>query len=145
MNDTFGVVLTTHISSAVACLVTFWIPMLSRKGGRVHVVSGKLYLALLLLTVVTAWALTVMAAMVAGARPDGTGMPLDGVSHDVTLYRLMLGTLAALALVTLAMAISGMRALKPDRGGRGVELGLFAVLALAGLGLAALGLTQTCP
>jgi len=146
MRDVFSVVLTTHIVGAVLCLVAFWIPVFSHKGGRVHVVTGKVYLALLLWTVMTAWALTAIAfTFETEARPAGTGMPLDAVADDRGTYRLLLGALASLALVTLAMAISGMRALKLDRGSRPAEKIAFGAIIAVGIGLAGLGIREARP
>lgn len=143
MSDLFSVVLRVHIVCAVLCTLTFWVPIAARKGGRLHVRSGKLYLALLVLTVFTALTLTGLAlAFDHEARPTGTGMPLDAVAADRTSYRLFLSLLSGLGVVTLAAAISGMRALHLDRPTRGLERLGHGVLGLAGLVLAGLGVAQ---
>ncbi|MFG0320442.1 MAG: hypothetical protein ACF8XB_24435 [Planctomycetota bacterium JB042] len=143
MTDAFALVLRVHIVAAVLATVTFWIPIAARKGGRLHVRSGKLYLLLLLVTVVTALALTGLSFVYEDrARPAGTGMPLDVVERDRAAYRLLLSLLAALGVVTLTAAISGMRALKLGRTTRGVEAAWHGVLAVVGVSLAGGGVSQ---
>ena len=36
----------THIAIGFTILVVFWIPVLSKKGGRLHIAAGKVYVAL---------------------------------------------------------------------------------------------------
>jgi len=48
-----------HISAGFTSIVLFWIPMLSKKGGKLHIKSGKLYVWSMWVVVITAAVLSV--------------------------------------------------------------------------------------
>jgi len=83
-----------HIAAGAAALATFAIPLLSRKGGRLHRTVGKAYVAAM--AVVSLSALLTCAARLAAGAPDPT-LPL------------FLGFLAVLAANA---AWTGLRALR---------------------------------
>jgi len=48
------ILLGIHVACGFASLVLFWLPILTRKGGKAHVIIGKIYVALMWVVVVTA-------------------------------------------------------------------------------------------
>ncbi|WP_342748243.1 hypothetical protein [Desmospora activa] len=73
----FQLFLVLHIVAGFVALAVFAIPILSRKGGRVHVVTGWIYTWAMSVVAVSAW---VMGIYRIGWDPDKTAesVPLHG-------------------------------------------------------------------
>jgi hypothetical protein len=133
-------ILVVHIAFAVGCALMFWPPLFLAKGGRAHVLIGKLYGLLLVAMTITALAVTVISfveAAEAATRPT-TGMLLDPYRSNTTVYRIHLGFLAFVAIGTIQAFAFGMGALRatPSRVGAWVHVFLATVgLAVIGAGL----------
>ncbi len=116
MTDLFLVVLRVHIVLAVAASVLMWPPLLTRKGGRVHRATGKIFYGLTVLAMTTALGLTAMELMRPhDSRPRGAGMPLDMMEGDEFLFQLYVWLLAYVALATLLATVIGVRLLRSER------------------------------
>ena len=56
MDQIFKILLYLHIAAGFSSIILFWVPMLSKKGGNIHIASGKLY-------VYAMWAVVISAAI----------------------------------------------------------------------------------
>lgn len=139
MQDTIRSILGFHIAVAVLCAVSFWPPLFLNKGGRGHVIIGKLYamfLALMTSTALTVTVLSFMDAAAAAQRPN-TGMLLDRFRSDPFVYRSHLVFLAFVAIGAVQSLIFGLRSLKPRA--RPAAVFIHSILGSCGLGIAGLG------
>lgn len=132
-------ILVVHIGFALGCAITFWPPLFLDKGGRAHVVIGKLYSLLLTLMIATALAVTAISFVdaPAAATRETTGMLLDRFRHDTSVFRIHLAFLAFVAIGTIQALAFGMRALKARPSGIGAIV--HAVLGTVGLGIVGCG------
>lgn len=60
METAYSIILTLHIVFGSLSLITFWIPVLVKKGGDIHVKVGKLYVILMWVVVVSAATLCIL-------------------------------------------------------------------------------------
>ena len=65
MESVFNFLLIAHISAGALSLILFWIPALAKKGGKLHIQTGKVY-------VIGMWIVLISAALMSGMRA-GTG------------------------------------------------------------------------
>jgi hypothetical protein len=112
--DPFNALLVVHISAGMGAVAVGLAPILTRKGSRLHRVSGRIFAVLMSLLLVCAWAMTAL-------RPD--------------VYFLALSSAASLGL------FSGLRVLgrkRPDlhTADRARPLDWIATLAATGIGVA---------
>ena len=63
MDMIFKVVLFFHIAVGTLSLITFWIPLFTKKGGNAHIKVGKIYILLMWMVVVSAALLCVLRAI----------------------------------------------------------------------------------
>ena len=121
-------VLALHIAAGTTALVSMWIPMLARKGGRLHRKAGQVFVAAMATVSVT-------ALVLAGAR---FLFDLSPLARQAGLFLLFVSVLTAAAVST------GVRVLRAkNRVGPHVhwwDLGLSGLLLVGSLGLAAYGL-----
>lgn len=54
------VILNIHVICGFLSLVAFWLPMLTKKGGRAHILSGKVYVYAMWVVVISAAALSII-------------------------------------------------------------------------------------
>jgi len=59
-----SIFLTIHISAGFTSIVLFWLPMFSKKGGNLHVKSGKIYVYAMWIVVITAALLSLKNAVI---------------------------------------------------------------------------------
>jgi len=64
-----SIFLTIHISAGFTSIVLFWLPMLSKKGGKLHVKSGKIYVYAMWVVVITAAMLSVKNVVIGAYGP----------------------------------------------------------------------------
>lgn len=133
-------ILAVHILFALGCAITFWPPLFLAKGGRGHVLVGKLYALLLTLMILTALAVTTLSFLdaPAAATRETTGMLLDRFRRDTAVFRIHLAFLAFVAIGTIQALAFGMHALKarPSAAGAVVHAALGTVgLVIAGCGV----------
>jgi len=129
----FRVVLGLHIAAGAVALAVFWIPLVTRKGGKVHRLVGKIY-AYAMATAVAA-ALGVVALRLLAARAPA--------QRDHTIF------LGFIALFTFANGWYGVRVLRvKDRRAPHddpLDLGVSALLLLAGISALAWGVAGAGP
>ncbi len=59
MEKLFSILLGIHVVAGFISIVIFWLPMLSKKGSRVHILSGKAYVYAMWIVVISAFILSV--------------------------------------------------------------------------------------
>jgi uncharacterized membrane protein len=128
----YSVVLTLHIAAGAVALLVFWIPLVAKKGGRLHRRVGWVYVG-------AASTIAVTGVVVCG-RLINDSNPLR---HRAGVFLLYIGVLAA------ASALFGVRALTTKRR-EGASRSLVdllppVLLVLGGLGLAAFGIKEAMP
>lgn len=133
-------ILVIHIAFALGCALFFWPPLFLNKGGRAHVLLGKVYSALLSLMIFTALLVTALSFVdaPAAAQRETTGMLLDPYRHDTVVYRIHLAFLAFVAIGTIQALAFGLFVLKARRSGVGAIV--HAVLGTAGLAIIGCGI-----
>lgn len=60
METVYKIILTLHIVFGTLSLITFWIPVIVKKGGDIHVKVGKIYVALMWVVVISAAVMSVL-------------------------------------------------------------------------------------
>ncbi|MDP2305733.1 MAG: hypothetical protein Q8P18_06870 [Pseudomonadota bacterium] len=123
----YDIVRTIHIAAGAVALSTLGVPLASRKGGKVHVRSGRVYAYAMGISVVT------------GAYVAGVKIP-DPATRDGGIFLLFVAVLAA------TTTVHGIRALRhKSRTGPVMglpEVALPALLTVGGLAMAAWGLSR---
>ena len=59
MESVFNFLLISHIVTGIASLILFWIPAFTKKGGKLHIQTGKVY-------VISMWIVLISAALMCG-------------------------------------------------------------------------------
>jgi hypothetical protein len=143
------VVLWFHIACGGVGLVAFWVPALTRKGGRAHRKSGWVYVTAMLGVVVSA---VVLAALLFGdpeAAHDFAGGQSEEVAASVGRARAIALLFGALALLTFTNGWQGLRVLRakqnPLQMRTAFNIGLHASNVLVGLLLLVLGVRDGVP
>lgn len=137
-----------HVACGFFALVALWIPLFSKKGGKLHVRVGKAYAAAMLVVVVTALAASVLAfASPLGVEPEVTArLDAEGRAAYVERRRMFAVFLSFLGLVTLSSGWQGLGALRHKKDPRGLRtpatLGLHGLTVAAGVGIFALGVVR---
>lgn len=104
MNAFIAVVLWGHIAVAFAGVAAFWVPVLTRKGGSVHQLFGKVFAACAYL--VNGSALIITALRIGQALSGRVSFAEDPEAGGLTMF------LGYLAIVTLACIRHAIRAVE---------------------------------
>ncbi len=114
MHAVHKLMLQVHVVAGFTALVLFWIPAITRKGGRLHVRSGWLYVAAMTLVVITAMLLA-LGSFVAPLAVRGITSPTASQLELVPMFRNFATFLLYLALVTFSSGWHGLRVLRSKR------------------------------
>ncbi len=129
----FRIVLGLHISAGAAALLVFWIPLVTRKGGRTHRRAGWVYVTAAAIVAVTGMA-SAGRLVIQDPRPH---------SWRAGIFLVYVGLFAA------ESAMLGVRTLRPRTRSSGaqnaVDLVPSLLLVAGGIALAAFGLSQARP
>jgi hypothetical protein len=126
-----------HVLAGFVGLVAFWIPVVAKKGGRLHIAAGRVFTWALYVVgtsalVSSSWALLAPDSFV-GLRQGSPGRA--GMTTDVTGFGAFLGMIA---LLVLSSARFGIRATELKRYPRALDRfdlrALHAATAIAGAG-----------
>lgn len=101
--------LSVHVVFAIASVVALPVPWVARKGGRVHILSGRLFLLLLRGTLATAVALLLLEAGGVGSGGPGLFEALEPLAGGrLRLFVVLLG-LAATTWLAARVALARIR------------------------------------
>ena len=98
----FGVMLAGHVAAGFIGLAAFWVPLFARKGGRAHVLSGRVYEYCAY--IVTASALTACVSRIGAALAAGTTVDESPGTYGFPLFLGYLG-LATFSTVRHAVRV----------------------------------------
>ncbi len=146
MENVFNVFLTIHVVAGFGALVLFWIPTLTRKGGRTHRQVGKWYVRLMWSVVISAWSLCLLkvwqgqwvGASFLGflglitAQPLWYGMAVLKQKKRVSMISLQIRRGLSAAVVLFGLAMIGA-AIDLKFQGPAVLLMIFGVLGLTSI------------
>jgi hypothetical protein len=133
-----------HIVIGFAGLAAFWVPVFAKKGGRVHLFFGKVFVWCVYGVAASAlgsaaWAL-IDPLSFSGASPQGPEIDAR-IAWQVRPSMAFLGYLALLTLTGARLGVGIIRHRRQPERLRSVEiLGLELILIVGGLGLIVLGL-----
>lgn len=139
--------LLLHVAGGFVALVLLWVPLFSRKGGRLHRSTGKVYAVAMLVVVVTALAVAAISAIDPVAL-DAAAATLVGepLADYIARRRMVAAFLGYLALITAASGWHGLGALRYKRDPREMRspatLALFGAAVAAGVAIFVLGALQ---
>ena len=88
-----------HIAAGSVALATFWIPLVTFKGGRIHRGAGLVY----------AWSMLVVVVAAVGAAGWRLLYDMDAAARSRSVF------LSFIALLTFAAGWNGLRALRTKR------------------------------
>ena len=134
-----------HIAAGAVALVLFWIPVIARKGGKLHIRIGWAYVVCMSCVVVTAFAMSGMVfANPLGVRQIQAPLSAEELARFLRSQRLFSAFLAYLAGVTLASGWQGIWVQRTKRTPEALRtpfnVALNALTAFSGLGVLLLGL-----
>lgn len=103
----------SHIGVGFACLVLFWIPTLAKKGGRLHIRAGKIFVAAAYFMTATAfisctWAL-ISPSSFARFRDTLSAERVRELELEIRFFFVILLVLASWILMSLTVGISALR------------------------------------
>ena len=129
-----------HMATGFVGLAAFWIPALTRKGGRLHIAAGRVFGACAYVVALTALGSTSWALLHPSSWA-GESIRLGQVPADEIMFVAILGFLGLLLLHGVETGVRAMRTrLHPDQfAGRRLRV-LSVTVPAAGLGLFVFGL-----
>jgi hypothetical protein len=112
----FKSILFAHIVVAFFGLVVFWIPIFARKGERVHVRAGKVFLYAAYFVGASAFTIATMSILSPfGTHPEALPSDPADIAAAVTEIRVLEAFLAYLAIITVASVHHGVRSMQTRR------------------------------
>ncbi|MFN2383122.1 MAG: hypothetical protein ABR559_02535 [Gemmatimonadota bacterium] len=150
MHTLYRLILPVHIAFGFFGLVAFWFPVLSPKGGTLHVRAGKVFL--LSAYIVAGTAITV--ALLTIAQPFATHpdrLPSNPADIPATLadLRQFSAFLAYLGIITLASVFHGVRAMQTKKDPAAIRTPFHTAINLlamaAGAGILVMGILVRQP
>jgi hypothetical protein len=113
MAELFQILRWLHIAVGSIALIVFWIPAFAKKGGKLHIRAGWVYVACMGIVVVTAFSMSGLAFTIPMVIRR-ISQPLEGAALNEFLLRqrIFATFLGYLALVTLAPLWQGVFAIR---------------------------------
>ncbi len=93
-----------HVLAATVCLLVMWVPLFSKKGGKVHRRAGRVFVNAMAVTCLTAFA---ACGVRIASQPD---------DYDSPLFLILVGTLAAVSTLWGARILRQKGRTQPHRG-----------------------------
>lgn len=137
LSITYSWLRTLHIVAAFLSLVVFWLPLLVRKGSRMHVVCGRVFVICATVALATVFAICACRFMEPiGLFPPEVQPPDDQTADFVRVVQLLYAFLGALAFFTFVTLILAVRVVQtrhaPERlTGRGTRFLLWTQVAIS--------------
>src|SRR5262245_7287479 len=117
MRTVHDAVLWFHVSLGFLALAAFWVPALTRKGGRTHRRTGWVYVGAMLGVVLSAMLLAAMSLINPRWVRDLDGLPPERAARVLAQLRAIAFFLLGLALLTFTAGWQGLRVLWARRRG----------------------------
>ena len=138
MADFFQIIRWGHIAAGTIALIVFWIPAFAKKGGKLHIRAGWVYVVCMSVVVVTAFTMSGLAFTIPLTIRRIT-QPLvgDALQQFLLRQRLLASFLGYLGLATFAAGWQGIAAIRTRRNPEAMRT-TFALLINAGSVLASL-------
>lgn len=131
------VALVLHVCAGFTALGAFWVAALSRKGGRVHRLVGRVYACAMMLVVFTALVMAFLLALAPMTMRDFTGVPSSEIAAMTARLHGVAGFFVALSLLTVTAGWNGLLAARShDLPGRRLRI---VSTVLAALNVAVVG------
>jgi uncharacterized membrane protein len=124
-----NVALAIHVAAGTVSLAVFWLPLVTKKGGRLHRRAGWVYVVATAVLAASAW-------VVSGARL----LDADPRNDPTAIFLVYIGLLTATSAHLGVRALQTKRRTGPHRGV--VDLLLPALLAAGGLAVGAYGASR---
>lgn len=113
MSATFAAVLALHIAAGVVGLAAFWLPAVTRKGGKAHVCVGRIFYRATGLVALTGIAMAVLLLVdPLAARPVEGPLSPERMALAAERTRRFVPFLLYLVLITFAPVYHGVRVLE---------------------------------
>ncbi len=144
MTAVHSFLVTSHIVVGAAALVLFWIPMLAKKGSRLHVGAGKAYTTAMYIVSITAFFASVMVlADPIGIRRPGADLDLEAIERLSTNFRISSLFLLMLSVLVFSSVHHGLMALR-ERTSPGIlktpwHRGMIVTLGVLGITVGIIG------
>ena len=122
----FDILILAHVATGFVGLAAFWVPVFARKGGRTHVLAGRVYVYCAY--VVTLSAVTAAAGRIVSYQVQGIRLADDPVLYGMSLF------LGYLGLVTFATVRQAIRVLATRRAPETLRTPVHEALAWASIG-----------
>lgn len=116
MVELHGILVTLHVAVGSVALVVFWVPVAVRKGSRLHVRAGRLYVNCMYLVAATAFLASIMVLIdpLAIRRP-GEELPAEQAALLVERFRMFSLFLLMLSVLIFSSLEHGLAALRARR------------------------------
>ena len=145
MHTIHSLLIDAHIAIGSIALILFWVPVFAKKGSRVHVKFGKVYVSAMYAVVVTAFVASVLVLIdPIAAEPPGRDLDIEASqrfrerARNFSLFLLML---SVLVFTSLRHGILALRArVDSDALSRPVHRATIGLLLLLGVGVGLIGI-----
>lgn len=116
MHTSYRILLLAHVGFAIIGLAAFWVPIFARKGGRLHVRAGRVFLYSAYVVAATAFGVALLTLISPfgthpEARPENPA-DIPAAIADLRVIELFLGYLA---VITFTSVYHGVRAMQEKR------------------------------
>ncbi len=144
MNSLHSFLVTSHIVVGAAALVLFWIPVLAKKGSRLHVGAGKAYATAMYVVSITAFfASVIVLADPIGIRRPGAILDPEVAEQLATRFRISSLFLLMLSVLVFSSVHHGLMALR-ERTSPGIlktpwHRGMIVALGVLGITVGIIG------
>ena len=144
MTSLHSSLVTSHIVVGAAALVLFWIPVLAKKGSRLHVRTGQAYATAMYIVSITAFFASVMVlADPIGIRRPGAELDPEELQKLATRFRITSLFLLMLSVLVFSSVHHGLMALR-ERSSQGIlktpwHRGMIVTLGVLGITVGIIG------
>lgn len=106
-------IVVLHIAIGTVALLLFWVPAFARKGGRLHIQAGKIYVICMYVVSVSAFVASIMVLVdpISIRAPDGLpeSANIEAMASRFRMFSLFLLMLSLLVFASLRHGISALR------------------------------------
>lgn len=145
MHTIHAVLVYLHIAAGSVALLLFWVPALTKKGGKLHVSTGRFYVAGMHIVAITAFVASIIALIdpIAIRRPGEIVEPEQAaqLAQRFRMFSLFLLMLSVLVFTSVRHGIAALTARRdPEILAKPLHRMTIAVLGLLGIIVGAIGI-----